>query len=263
MNIQIIDRVGLILTSFSVEKFEMGVSELSKETGLSKTTTHRLANAMVNANLLSYNPNMQKYRLGISLMHMGNLVKNNLSLAKIAEPHMTNLKNQVDEPVMLKVVDKDYAVTIEYIETNKYYRPKSGVGRRDLLYAGASAKVLLAFFKDDEIERVLNKGMDRLTENTLDHDSLLEQLSEIRKNGYATSFGERVEDGVGVSVPVYDFRQKVVASLTVVGASGRMTMEKINEILPLIKETANVISKELGFSPSQKINRGINAAELI
>jgi hypothetical protein len=34
----------------------------------------------------------------------------------------------VDESVMLKVVDDDYAVAMEYIETNAYVRPKKQAG---------------------------------------------------------------------------------------------------------------------------------------
>jgi DNA-binding IclR family transcriptional regulator len=78
-----------------------------------------------------------------------------------------------------------------------------------------------------------------------------------------TSFGERVEDGVGVSVPIFDSTQKVIASLTVVGASGRMTREKVDKILSLVIDFGKTISKELGFNPNLEMTRGMNAAELV
>jgi DNA-binding IclR family transcriptional regulator len=99
---------------------------------------------------------------------------------------------------------------------------------------------------DDEIERVLDKGIVKLTQNTPDRQLLMKQLSAIRKSGYAVSFGERVDDGIGISVPVYNATQTVVASLT--GPCHRLTEQRINDLLPQVIDMGKKISLELGFN---------------
>lgn len=248
MNISVIDRVALILKSFTHEKFELGITELSTITGLSTTTIHRLANAMVAAEFLSYNNANKKFKPNISLLHLGSLVKAKLSLISISKPFMMDLNRTTNETIMLKVIDQDFAVTVEFIESKEYFRPSSGIGRRDPLYAGASSKVLLASLSNDKIINIFNSGMNKLTDNTLDIQKMKNEINEIRKNGYAVSFGERVKDGVGISVPIYDMSNTVIASLTVFGPSNRVTREKVEEYLPLIKDTGRIISNQLGYN---------------
>lgn len=255
-NIQIIDRVTMILQSFTSSKYEMGISELAVETSLSKSTVHRLALAMTSSGLLNYDESAKKFRPGAMFLHMANVVKTNLSLLKVCKPYMTKLRDTTQETVMLKVVDNDAAVAVECIETEANLRLTTQPGLRYLLYTGASSKVLLAYMEDQEIKSVLKDGIQKLTDNTPSYDEVLRQIEEIRKNGYAVSIGERVDDGVGVSVPIFDSSQMNVASLSLIAPSHRLTKEKIDNVLPALIDVGKTISIELGFNPKSKIKFG-------
>ncbi|WP_429472432.1 IclR family transcriptional regulator domain-containing protein [Neobacillus sp. B4I6] len=154
-------------------------------------------------------------------------------------------------------------------KANKYHKTYSKLdhvkGKPFILAIGSFEQPFFYLQGIGAIQRVLYGQVkaEYRGNKTPSYDSLLNQLADIRENGFVTSFGERVEDGVGVSVPIFDSTQKVIASLTVVGASGRMTREKVDKILPLVIDFGKTISKELGFNPNLEMTRGMNAAEFV
>jgi DNA-binding IclR family transcriptional regulator len=66
----------------------------------------------------------------------------------------------------------------------------------------------------------------------------------VRKQGYAFSFGERVKGASSVSVPIQDYVCPV--ALSIMGPDNRFSLDKMKEILPVMKERAIRISKKLG-----------------
>jgi IclR family KDG regulon transcriptional repressor len=59
-----------LLKTFSNERYEIGISDLGAQLQLSKSTVHRLANALVDAGLLEQSPKNSKYRLGGVLLEL-------------------------------------------------------------------------------------------------------------------------------------------------------------------------------------------------
>jgi DNA-binding IclR family transcriptional regulator len=68
--VQSVERAIAILKSFSLEKPERGVNELSRELGLHKSTISRLMITLERGGLLSRNPETERYRLGVDLIGM-------------------------------------------------------------------------------------------------------------------------------------------------------------------------------------------------
>src|SRR5699024_11263870 len=74
------------------------------------------------------------------------------------------------------------------------------VGQLSPLYAGASAKVFLAYFSETYLEKYLNElTLEPITENTIiSKKVLIEELNKIKEKGYEigrASCRERVENG--------------------------------------------------------------------
>src|SRR5690606_13701364 len=78
------------------------------------------------------------------------------------------------------------------------------VGHTSPLYAGASAKVLLAYREPEFIESYLSSiELSEITDRTTNSkEELRKQLAEIRKQGHSITYGERVKGAVSISVPI-------------------------------------------------------------
>ena len=70
-----IKRAIQILNSFTLQKKELGVTELSKKLNLHKSTIHRILVTLEDEGLVVGNQISQKYRLGMKLFELGHIVK--------------------------------------------------------------------------------------------------------------------------------------------------------------------------------------------
>ena len=64
-----------VVKAFSDDEYEIGISNLARRLALPKSTVHRLASTLVDAEFLEKNPETGGYRLGLALFDLGMLVR--------------------------------------------------------------------------------------------------------------------------------------------------------------------------------------------
>jgi DNA-binding IclR family transcriptional regulator len=120
-------------------------------------------------------------------------------------------------------------------------------GRATPLHCVASGKVLLAALAEREVLRVVRKGLAAYTERTITElEPLLEELSRVRRRGYATAIGEFELGLNAVAAPVHDARGAVIAAVDIWGPAFRLTLRRIPELASQAREAAAAISVRLG-----------------
>ena len=125
-------------------------------------------------------------------------------------------------------------------------------GQRMDLHAGAGGKVLLAFASEEILESFLSKSnMDKRTLQTITNKRKLKaELKQIRKQGFATSQGERVSDAYAIAAPVFDGDGGLVGALGIAGPISRFTVEIRKSLQNMIVDHADKVSSRLGWKPS-------------
>jgi DNA-binding IclR family transcriptional regulator len=78
----------------------------------------------------------------------------------------------------------------------------------------------------------------------MDDASYRKELDAVRRRGYAMSESERILGGAAISVPIYK-SGGVLASLSILGPSARLTRKARLAALPRLNETAAELSKAL------------------
>ena len=63
-----------LIRIFSDEHYEIGLSELSRQLALPKSSVHRLATTLVESNMLNHNEANGKYRLGLLVFELAALM---------------------------------------------------------------------------------------------------------------------------------------------------------------------------------------------
>src|SRR5687767_9112523 len=94
-----------LLTSFSGEEDELGITTLATRLRLAKSTVHRLAATLTGAGFLEQNSDTGKYRLGMALFELGALVRRRMDVANEGRPKLRELLEKTGETVQLGVVD--------------------------------------------------------------------------------------------------------------------------------------------------------------
>jgi DNA-binding IclR family transcriptional regulator len=248
--VQSVERAIAILKSFSVDEPELGVGELSRRLGLAKSTVFRLLATLEAGGLVAKNPQTGLYRLGVDLIGLADSVTGYANLRHVARPHLRDLAYTLQETVSLSILDRNDAVNVEQIVPPGRLVMRVGwVGRRMPVHAVSAGRAIIAFLPEEEVARLLGDGhLEALTPHTItDPQRLRAELARVREQGYATAF-EELEEGLNaLAAPVRNHEGRVIASVSVSGPAYRLTRERVREVAPLVIQTADRISREMGF----------------
>lgn len=237
-------RAALILQALSNGNSRLG--KISESVKLSKGTTHRLLLTLAKVGFVVQDPLTQGYHLGQGLLQLfSDPILSHNSLISCAFDEMAYLKDLTRETVLLDLRAGLQKVCIEKIDSPENLKYTNERGFAAPLYVGGGGKVLLSELKDDEINIILKQiSFVPITSNTIiDAEQLRAEIKKVRRQGYATSFGERVPGSSCVSVPVKNYVAPV--ALSILGPASRFTPKRIMATIEKLKQAACRISENL------------------
>ena len=248
-----------LLDFFDEKHTEWSLRDLALKADLPKPTAYRLLSSLEHVGFLMKTEEQDpKYRLGLRLLELGNLVANQLDQRRVAKPYMEELGEDINEAVHLVIRNENQATYIEKVDSSRAIRLFTQVGKSSPLYIGSGPKLLLAFLSQTEQKTILAQEPLRSMKNDqpIDPATLTEELKKIRKQGFAVSYGEQDEDTIGISYPVYDHHGEVSCALTVSGLAQHFEGQSMEDKKERIKETAKQISIALGAPKNDRIKEG-------
>lgn len=253
-----LDRAVAVLDAFTPARAELGVSEMARATGLSRSTAHRLLASLESHELVQQVSPSGRYTLGPHLLRLAHAVQRaraDVPLQTLARPAMTRLRDEADETVGLHVsASTRHRMVIDQVESRQQLRRTyTDLGSPIPIHQGAPGKALLAFAPEDVREHVLSSPLEAATKGTItDPRELRLELARVQEAGYARSLEERVPGVSGLAAPIRDYAGVVVAALSVSGPSSRLTHERLLTFVPAAMTAAGQISTNLGYAPSNE-----------
>ncbi|WP_280350539.1 IclR family transcriptional regulator [Nocardia abscessus] len=208
------DRVLAVLSAFDDRRRALALTELAARAELPLSTTHRLAAALVRGGALVRRAD-GTYVIGRLIWDLGLLAPVQTGLRQAAEPFLHDLYGATLATVHLAVRDGDEVLYLDRLAGHASVPVVSRVGSRLPLHATGVGKVLLAHAPEEVRGRVL-AALPRITPFTITRPALLrEQLSRVRRDGYATTVEEMTLGACSVAVPIRRSGE-VVAALGIV-----------------------------------------------
>ncbi|VXB09097.1 IclR family transcriptional regulator [Aeromicrobium sp. 9AM] len=235
------------------EHRELGVSELSREIGLSKTAVYNILGTFESLRFVRRDPSSSRYKLGWRLNELGALVLSGNDLDPVVtRPLLQKLAIETGESVLLSVLDREGVTYIDRVESHRPIRMVAAPGRQSPLHATASGKVLLAYQPAEVIDSVLDGTLTRFTDSTItDPAKLRKQLAEIAANEFASVVRENEPDLSSVAVPIRDYSNEVIAALAIAAPADRLDSDSAREgVLSSLRDTAQEIESHLGVNHS-------------
>src|SRR5438552_14993774 len=114
---QSLERGLAILSAFKSGRPLLGVSELGREIGLSRSTAHRYVATLAALGYLQQDGSTKKYRLGPRVLDLGFSAINSMELREVAAPHLQALSDETGHTVNMAVLDGADIVYIERCRT--------------------------------------------------------------------------------------------------------------------------------------------------
>ncbi|RMD45628.1 MAG: hypothetical protein D6831_03205 [Aquificota bacterium] len=98
------------------QRYEAGISEISKELNMNKNKVFRLITTLELKGLVEINEENRKYRLGINFIKLEHSFVKSLNFLETSKPFLRTLKQDVEENVYVSIPQKKDVVYI-YEET--------------------------------------------------------------------------------------------------------------------------------------------------
>jgi IclR family KDG regulon transcriptional repressor len=248
-----VDNALRILRTFSYSEPTLGVSELARRLGMGKSTVHRLLQALVRQGFVTRTPE-GRYRLGLVVHELGQLVVHGLRLRQVAHPILEQLRFATDETVHLAVLEGAEVVYIERLESASTMRMFDRAGPRLPASVTSSGKCLLAWAPPDVVEGVIASGLVRRAPRTISSEVVFhDALDEVRRRGYAVSVEEGARDIASVAAPVRGSDGSVVAAVSVAGPVLRVNESTLARLVPMVRRAAGQISAGMGYRPEMEM----------
>jgi IclR family pca regulon transcriptional regulator len=250
---QSLERGLAILSSFNSDRPLIGVSELSRELDLSRSTAHRYITTLAQLGYLQQDADSRRYRLGPKVLDLGFSAINSMDLREISAPYLRQLSDETQHTVNLAILD---GIDVVYIERCRTTGPGQReidlnlhVGARLPAYCTAMGKAILAFVPEGQLDAVIEKidfaprGPNTLTSA----GAFREEIARIRESGIAVNNEELAYGLRSIAAPIHASSGDVIAALNL---AVHRTMASMDELIahygPAVSRTARDISLGMG-----------------
>lgn len=225
----------------------MGVSELARETNLSKGTIHRMLTSMCEQQLVIQDKATKQYYLGPKTMLWGSQFLRLQDPIKLLGRYGEKLSNQTN---LYTFICRYHGGDVYCVYThqpsdlrNKYF---VHVGQRMPIHCAAAAKVIVAYQEEATIEKIVQETpFEAATPytKTNPHD-IKKELNEIYHSQLAFCV-EELEIGVSaISAPIFYDEKKTNVSISIVGESEYIEMYQ-EKLVKQINEVAKEASEHM------------------
>lgn len=241
-------RAGLrVLLEFERGPRDLGVTDIAKRCGLSKSQVSKMLSALIDSGLLEQDPITRTYHIGRRCYILGSRFTTYDSLCQAATPVMRALLNRTGHSVRLSVLHGDQSLYLIGLEGPHFVDTGWRSGNCVPIGASSAGRVMMAFMDAEKRQRLLDLPVPALTSDTItDHDRVVQIVEEAGRAGFAVQRNESTI-GLGViSVPLFKADQEVVGALGLAFPSHLIEQRDEPLLIKELHDAARAISQRLG-----------------
>ncbi len=229
------------------------LADLAARLGLTRSTTHRLANALIERRYLTLVP-QRGYQLGPKLLELGFQAQQQADLVQIARPRLEALAQSTEDTVHLGVLDGERALYLDKIPGRRRISISSRVGDRHPLTSTGLGKALLL---DEAPERWRHAFEQEQNGSKLrpDYELWVGRMRGYVECGRAYDLEENEDQIRCVAAPIRDASGGIVGAISVSSAAQYMDDRRMERLTGDVVGTANAISRDLGWNPDARTGK--------
>jgi len=235
-----------ILASFDSENPEKGISELSRELWMSKTSVQRIVNTLEKHKFLDHNPSTRKYRVGVQAYRVGSRYPNGKRLEEVALPLMQELVQSTGLTCYLSELQDEHMVILSSLESIGRIRYSIPIGEKLPLHCTATGKAALSIQSSIALNARLSKlSLEVKTPFTkTKKDDLIKQLLDVQKRGYSINWEENTVGVASVAACILGSPKKEEVQVISLGfATSQVSQTNIDSLGELVKKSAHLIGQ--------------------
>ncbi len=243
-----IEKCFAMLDLFSRTEKSLGISEISKQLALNKSTVFNMLHTLVDLKVLD-DLGDGKFGFGPLFFILGSTSRKRSRLLNIVHPHLERINQETRLPAFLGIRSHLRTVLIDKADWAHGITLSSAIGMQMPVLGGVGIKAMLSLLDQAEVEQLIeNTPLEKFTPHSItDKGDYLERINRVREEGIAFDTEEYLEGMVAAGVPIQPRNQQIQAAVWVVGLKRRLSEESLLEEGEMLKEMAREIHHRLGW----------------
>ena len=201
--------------------------EIAEAVGLPAASASRITLLLEAAGYLWRDPDTKAFRHSMKMLMVGQRVLFDADVIGLALPYMRAIRDEFNDTVVLGVLHETEVVAIE----------------------NAPGKALLAYLPEEECKALVARiKFTRYTKNTITTaKAYMQELADVRKNGYSIDRGEAYDGVYCVGAAIRDRNGYPVASIWITGPAQNCPPKNIPAVGAKVVAAAQAVSHRLGY----------------
>jgi DNA-binding IclR family transcriptional regulator len=234
---------GLELLETAV-RHPMRLVELASRAGLSRSTAARLVSCLVDHELLVRLPNGE-VRAGPKMIELGAIAESRTDLVSIAAPYLQALSARAGVSSFLGRRDGDFSVHLHCAAGSHTVIVTTPVGTRRRLAETSLGRALMLDDHEAVWERMFNDA-----KMTTPREEWLSGMRKAVEAQVIFNQGPPPDSIRAIAAPVRNASGRIVAAISVATIAQYLDDSRTAELSPIVRETAEAISRGLGWHRS-------------
>lgn len=262
--IQSIEVGSTLLEVLSRATGPLSLRDLSSQAKMSASKAHRYLVSLLRTGLVLQDPVTNRYDVGFLSLKLGLAALNRTDLVRFGTEAASWLNHELDTTVLLAVWGNFGPTVVAMYDCSDLMIQNVNVGSVLPLTRSATGRVFLAYMpRKTTLQRVKQELKGPLTQIPSSRIRTLtdveDVIKKVRKHRLGTTQGDVVPGQSALAAPVLDHQGRIVAALTLIGASDKVDMSVPNSPADTLLRTADMVSQRLGFWQSD----GVSYVELL
>jgi len=242
-----------LLGEFGGDSRTLSAPELARRLDLPRSTVFRLLTTLETMGFLERTGGGNEYRLGLAVLRLGFEYLSSLELTELGQPLIARLCDEIRYPVNLVVRDQRSIVYVAKVTPPTPFASAVRVGTRLPAHATVLGRILLEDLSLAELralypEEHLEVFSDSTPKTVLE---LFNMVEVDRQRGYVLGEGFYESSISTIAAPVRDGTGHIVAALGATIPSGHIDATRIDELVQLVRNSADELSGLLNYSPAR------------
>lgn len=225
------------------------LTELAKETGLSKSNVHKHLATLQKEGFIVKREN--EYSLSLRYLDYGGEARLSYPGTQLIKPRITELAQKTGEVAQFMIEERGWSVIVYKATGHQAVSTRTRPGTHLRMHQTASGKAMLSQMPQTKVESILDsRGLKAATENTItDKEEIFEELERTKDRGYALNKGESTRGLQAVSAPILKVNNDVIGACSVSGPKHRMKGQiEEKEVPEIVLSIVNEIELNIAHS---------------
>jgi DNA-binding IclR family transcriptional regulator len=227
----------------------LGISDLAREFGTSKTKVYRHLQTLARHAFVRQDGATRRYEAGIKLFVLGERLRERFDILAAGRDDMARLRDETGQAVTLSTLVEEQVVVLELFHGHAIVEFGTRPGTVLDLHASAHGKVALAFGPPGLFERCVAKPLKAWTPQTISSRPALERaVAEVRKRGWATAPNQVLTGVNGVAAPIFNHGGDYAGAIAIAGSVQHISAAPSQEQVRAVVTAARNISQKMGWA---------------